>query len=146
MLIDETREFDRAVWQRFTPESFDVKVENPDDYYRIDIELVVDSALMRNEQLPLTVNMYSPDGERRMFYAYINLVEHGRWKGEMQKGRTKKGLRVMRQTIRPFFTFNDKGVYRMDIGQATSQYELEGLYSLRLDIERTEIDYKALED
>ena len=146
MLIDETREFDRAVWQRFTPESFDVKVENPDDYYRIDIEVVVDSALMRNEQLPLTVNMYSPDGERRMFYAYINLVEHGRWKGEMQKGRTKKGLRVMRQTIRPFFTFHDKGVYRMDIGQATSQYELEGLYSLRLDIERTEIDYKALED
>ena len=146
MLIDETREFDRAVWQRFTPESFDVKVENPDDYYRIDIELVVDSALMRNEQLPLTVNMYSPDGERRMFYAYINLVEHGRWKGEMQKGRTKKGLRVMRQTIRPFFTFNSKGVYRMEIGQATSQYELEGLYSLRLDIERTEIDYKALED
>ena len=121
-------------------------MENPDDYYRIDIEVVVDSALMRNEQLPLTVNMYSPDGERRMFYAYINLVEHGRWKGEMQKGRTKKGLRVMRQTIRPFFTFNDKGVYRMDIGQATSQYELEGLYSLRLDIERTEIDYKALED
>ena len=146
ILIDETREFDHAVWQRFSPESFDIKVDNADDYYRIDFEVVVDSALMRNPQLPLTVNFYSPDGERRMFYAYINLTENGRWKGQMLKGRPKEGIRVIRQTIKPFFTFNSAGTYRMDIGQATSQYDLDGVYSLRLDIERTEIDYKALND
>ena len=146
VLIDETREFDRAVWQRFTPEVFDIKVSNPDDYYSIDFEVVVDSAMMRNPQLPLTVNLYSPDGTRRMFYAYINLVENGRWKGEALKGRSRDGLRVMRQNIRPFFTFNSTGIYRLEIGQATSQYELEGVQSLRLDIERTEIDYKALDD
>ena len=146
VLVDETREFDRAVWQRFSPESFEISVDNPDDYYSIDMEVVVDSALMRNGQLPLTVNLYSPDGERRMFYAYINLTENGRWKGQALPGRSKEGLRVVRQNIRPFFTFNSKGSYRMEVGQATSQYELEGLYSLRLDIERTEIDYKALDD
>lgn len=145
-LVNETRKFDRAVWQRFSPESFEINVNNPDDYYRIDFEVVVDSAMMRNPQLPLTVNLYSPDGERRMFYAYINLMENGRWKGEPQKGRSRDGLRVVRQNIRPFFTFNSKGTYRMEIGQATSQYELEGFYSLTLDIERTEIDYKALDD
>ena len=145
-MVDETREFDHAVWQRFSPESFEINVSNPDDYYSIDFEVVVDSALMRNDQLPLTVNLYSPDGERRMFYAYINLKEHGRWKGETLKNRTKEGLRVMRQNIRPFFTFNKKGTYRMEVGQATSQYDLEGLLSFRLDIERTEVNYKALDD
>lgn len=146
VLLDETREFDRSVWQRFSPENFEINVANPDDYYSIDFEMVVDSLLMRNDQLPLTVNLYSPDGERRMFYAYINLKEHGRWKGEVLKGRSKEGLRVMRQNIRPFFTFNTKGTYRMEVGQATSQYDLEGIHSFRLDIERTEIDYKALDD
>lgn len=146
VLIDETREFADASWQRFTPETFEVNVNSTDDYYRIDFEVVVDSALMRNDQLPLTVNLYSPDGERRMFYAYINLREHGRWKGQVLQGREKEGLRVMRETIKPFFSFNSKGTYRLEIGQATSQFDLDGLYSFRLDIERTEIDYKALDD
>ena len=146
VLIDETREFDRAVWQRFSPENFDIEIKNPDNYYRIDFEMVVDSAQMRNGQLPLTVNLYSPDGERRMFYAYVNLKENGRWKGEPQKGRSREGLRVVRENIRPFFTFNSKGTYRMEIGQATSQYDLEGIHSFRLDIKRTEINYKALDD
>lgn len=145
VLVDETRQFNNAVWQRFSPESFEINVDNADDYYRIDFEVVVDSAKMRNAQLPLTVNFYSPDGERRMFYAYINLKEYGRWKGQRLEGRSQEGIRVMRETIRPFFTFNNKGTYRMEIGQATSQYDLEGIYSLRLDIERTEIDYKALD-
>lgn len=143
-LTDETREFSNAVWQRFAPESFEIDVKNADDYYCIDFEVVVDSALMRNAQLPLTVNLYSPDGERRMFYAYIDLTEHGRWKGEVLPGRKKEGLRVIRKTIKPFFTFNSKGVYRMEVGQATSQYDLEGFYSFRLNIEKTEIDFKEL--
>lgn len=145
VLLDEERHFENNVWQRFSPESFEFNVDNADNFYRIDFEVVVDSALMRKPQLPLTVNLYSPNGERRMFYAYINLKENGRWKGKMLKGREKQGLRVMRQNIKPFFTFNSTGTYRMEIGQATSQYDLEGAYSLRLDIERTEVDYKSLE-
>jgi hypothetical protein len=145
-LVDDTRTFANNTWNRFTPEVFEFSVPNADDFYRIDFELVVDTALMRNPQLPLTVNLYSPDGERRMFYAYINLKEHGRWKGQSLEGRDKEGLRVIRQNIRPFFTFNNKGTYRMEIGQATSQYDLEGFHSFRLSIERTDIDYKALDD
>ena len=144
VLIDETREFAGASWQRFTPETFEVNVNSTDDYYRIDFEVVVDSALMRNDQLPLTVNLYSPDGERRMFYTYINLMENGRWKGEVKKGRSQEGLRVLRQNIRPYFTFNSKGTYRMEIGQATSQYDLDGVESLRLIVERIEVDLDAL--
>ena len=144
-LVDDTRTFDNENWNRFKPETFEIGDANPDDYYRIDFELVVDSALMRNEQLPLTVNLYSPDGTRRMFYAYVNLVENGRWKGQVTPGRERDGLRTLQQNIRPFFTFNNKGTYRMEIAQGTSQYDLDGIRSFRLVIERTQVDFSALD-
>ncbi len=145
-LVDENREFANATWNRFSPETYEIDVKNIDDYYRIDFEIVVDSALMRNVQLPLTVNLYSPNGERRMFYAYIKLVENGRWKGQCTPGRDRNGIRTFTQNIRPFFTFNTQGTYRMEIGQATSQYDLEGIRSFRLLVQRTEIDFKGLKD
>ena len=145
-LLDQTSTFANNTWQRFNPEVYEFEVDNLDDFYSIDFEIVVDSALMRNSQLPFTVNLYSPDGERRMFYAYINLKENGRWKGEHVEQATHKGLRRMTQNIRPFFSFNSKGTYRMEIGQATSQYDLEGVESFRLLIRRAEIDYKGLNE
>ena len=144
-LVDDTRTFANNTWNRFTPEVFEFSVPNADDFYRIDLELVVDTALMRNPQLPLTVNLYSPDGERRMFYAYVNMVENGRWKGIVTPGRDRDGLRTLTQNIRPFFTFNAKGDYRMEIAQATSQYDLEGVRSFRLNVQRTEVDYSILD-
>ena len=146
VIVDESRTFANSVWNRFSPEVFTIDVANAEDYYNINLEVVLDSALMRNPQLPLTVNLYSPDGERRMFYAYINLVENGRWKGQPLQGRQRDGLRLMTQCIRPFFTFNTEGAYRMEIGQATSQYDLEGIESLRLTVEKTDIDYKGLQE
>lgn len=144
-LVDDTRTFANETWNRFSPEVFEIAVGNPDDYYRIDFEVVVDSAQMRDTQLPLTVNIYSPNGERRMFYTYVKMVENGRWKGTVTPGRDRDGLRTLTQNIRPFFTFNNKGDYRMEIVQGTSQYDLEGVRSFRLLIERTEVDYSALD-
>ena len=141
-LLDEERSFANATWNRFTPEVFSVEVENPDEYYNIDLEVVVDTAEMRNNQLPLTVNLYSPEGERRMFYSGIELVQHDRWKGERVEG--KPGQRLLKQQIRSFFSFNRKGTHRLEIGQATSQYDLTGVHSLRVSIEKAEIDYESL--
>lgn len=141
-LLDEERSFANATWNRFTPEVYTVEVENPDEYYNIDLEVVVDTAEMRGNQLPLTVNLYSPEGERRMFYSGVELVEHERWKGERVEGNA--GQRKVKQQIRSFFTFNRKGAHRMEIGQATSQYDLTGVYTLRVRIEKAEIDYESL--
>ena len=96
----------------------------------------VDTALYRYESLPLTVNIYSPAGEHRMFYAEIPLKENGRWRGEMEDGYMR-----VRHRIRSYFSFNNAGTHRIDIGQATSQYDLEGVHSVGVHIDRTKLDY-----
>ena len=144
-IIDEERTFAGDVWNRFTPETFEVNVDNTDNYYNIDVTVTVDTALFRYSLLPITVNLYSPAGERRMFYASVPLKENGRWKGDIVSGTTEKeGRRQVTSRIRTLFSFNAKGTHRLEIGQATSQYNLEGIGSLRLTVENTKIDYKDL--
>ncbi len=138
-IIDEERTFANDVWNRFTPEVFDVTVNNTDDYYSIDVTVAADTTVFRYSLLPITVNIYSPSGERRMFYASVPLKENGRWKGVIVGDR-----RQVTSRIRTLFSFNAKGDHRVEIGQATSQYNLEGIGSLRLTVENTKIDYKDL--
>ena len=83
------------------PEVFEVNVSNTEDYYNIDMTATVDTSVFRYQILPLTVNIYSPNGERRMFYASIPTKENGRWKGEI-----KDGKRVITSRVRTFFSFN----------------------------------------
>lgn len=137
-IIDEERSF-AGVWNRFTPEVFEVEVTNTEDYYNIDFTATVDTVLFRYSTLPLTVNLYSPNGERRTFYTAVLLKENGRWKGE-----AKGGMREVTTQVRTFFSFNSKGTHRLEIAQATSQYDLEGIDSFRLTIENTKVDYKDL--
>ena len=139
-VLDETRPFDGGIWNRFKPEVFDVNIEKPDDFYNITVELVVDSALMRGNSFPLTVNLYSPDNEHRMFYTGLLLRNGDRWKGES----AGEGLRVVKQNIREYFSFRGKGTHRLEIGQATSQYDLEGVRSMHVTIAKAEIDYDDL--
>ena len=138
-IVDEERTFSKGVWNHFTPEVFEVNVNNTEDYYNIDMTATVDTSLFRYQILPLTVNIYSPNGERRMFYVSIQTKENGRWKGE------KKGdKREITTRVRTFFSFNSTGTHRIEVAQATSQYDLEGIGSFRLTIENTEIDYGDL--
>ena len=134
-LFDEQRHLPSGIWNRFTPETFTIDVAKPETYYNINIEIAVDTAHFRYTSLPLTVNLYSPNSERRMFYAEIPLTENGRPKGEMSGG-----YRIVNQRVRSYFSFNSRGEHRMEIGQATSQYDLEGIDHIRLHIEKAPLD------
>ena len=103
-----------------------------------------DSAQMRGDLMPLTVNMYGPDGTRRMFYVHLPMRENGRWKGESLKGRSRDGIRLLTIKAREFFSFNRSGSYRLEVAQATSQYDLTGVQKLRVVVEETDIDYEKL--
>lgn len=135
-LIDEERTFNANVWNRFTPEVFNVNVNNIEDFYDIDITISVDTTKFRYEDMPLTVNLFSPKSERRMFYANVPLKLNGRWRGEVVDG-----YRIVTQHIRTYFSFNCKGEHKMEIGQATSQYDLEGIHSMGLNIYKVDLDY-----
>lgn len=140
VVIDDERTFGGNVWNRFSPEVFEIDLSNTDDYFNIDIAVSIDTARFRYDMLPLTVNLYSPGGEHRFFYADMPLKEKGRWKGEM----TADGYRVVQRRVRPFFSFNGTGTHRIEIGQGTSQYDLEGVRSVRLYVENTKVDYDDL--
>ena len=138
-MIDEVRTFDKNVWNRFKPEVFNLDVKNIDNYYDIDITVSIDTAVYRYEDMPLTVNIYSPNSERRMFYANVPFKQNGRWRGEVIDG-----YRTVTQHIRTFFSFNSKGEHTMEVGQATSQYDLEGIHSTGVHIYKVDLDYPDL--
>lgn len=138
-ILDEEREFGENIWNRFSPEVFEATVNNTEAYYNIDLTVEVDTAAFRYNSLPLTVNIYSSNGEHRMFYSEVPLKENDRWKGE-----TDDDVRKVSTHIRTFFSFNSQGDYRIEIGQATSQYDLEGIHSIELEIYKVKLDYGDL--
>lgn len=138
-VLDEQRTFANGVWNHFTPESYNVEIGNVENYYDIDFSVAVDTAVYRYPNLPLTVNIYSPNGEHRMFYADIPLKHQGRWRGEVQDG-----LRTFNQRIRSYFSFNTKGTHRIDVAQATSQYDLEGVRTFGVQVTKAKLDYDKL--
>ena len=138
-LVDDERTFAGDRWNRFKPEMFDVDVTNTENFYNIDLTVSIDTTVYRYETVPVTVNLYSPNSERRMFYAEVPLKHNGRWRGEVVDGR-----RVASHHIRTFFSFNSLGQHRMEVGQATSQYDLEGIHALQLHIYKVDLDYGDL--
>lgn len=135
-LLDEEHTFDRNVWNRFTPELFDLSVSNIENYYNIDFTVAVDTAVYRYDALPLMIILQAPGGEERQFYGNITLKEQGRWRGEM-----RDGYRTVDGRIRSYFSFTSKGTHQMAVSQTTSQYDLEGVHSLSVSIVRAKIDY-----
>lgn len=136
IVLDEEHQFAGNVWNRFTPEQFEVDINNVENYYNIDFTVAIDTALFRYDAVPVMVLLTSPAGEERQFYGNIALTEKGRPRGEM-----KEGYRMATGRIRSYFSFNRTGTHRMAVSQATSQYDLEGIHSLAVSVTRAKIDY-----
>jgi gliding motility-associated lipoprotein GldH len=135
-ILDEERTFDRNVWNRFTPEEFDVSVLNIEDYYNIDITATVDTAVYRYKTLPLLIAIDAPNGEHRSFHAEVPLVENGR-----PRGSVSGSYRTADRRVRAFFSFNSTGDHHISVKQTTSQYDLEGIHSLKVTVSKAPLDY-----
>ncbi len=139
-VIDEEHTFALNVWNRFTPEQFEFNIQNLEDYYHIDVTVAIDTAVYRYKQFPCALTIVTPNGEERSFRTAIALKEKERWRGEMQDG-----YRVVTGRVRSYFSFNHKGVHHMGILQNTSQYDLEGIHSIGLNIYKGKIDYDSFD-
>lgn len=133
-IFDETRTFDRHIWNRFTPEVFNVEVNNIKDYYDIDVTVSVDTVVYRYDMMPLMINLYSASGEHRQFYSTIPLKVRDHWRGDMVDG-----YRQVDGRIRNYFSFNTEGKHRIEVSQHTSQYDLEGVHSVALSITKAKL-------
>ena len=140
-VFDEERLFDRDVWNRFTPEQFEINVDNIENYYNIDFTVSIDTGRYRYDAVPLMVILTSPGGEERQFYSTVALSENGRPRGEMQPSRDgNRACRVVTGRIRSYFSFNHKGTHRVAVSQATSQYDLEGIHAVRLTVTQAKLE------
>lgn len=135
-VFEDEHTFDRNIWNRFTPEVFDINISNIEDYYNIDFTVAVDTTLYRYNEVPVIIELKSPGGEQRQFYGHVVLREKGRWRGEMIDG-----YRTVSSRIRNYFSFNSKGVHQMEVCHTTSQYDLEGIHNLGITITKAKLDY-----
>lgn len=135
IVLNEGHTFN-APWNRFTPLQFEIDIPDADRYFHVDYTVTIDTAVFRYDRLPLVVDIYSNDGTHRHISPVVPLKENGRWKGE-QHGSN----RIVMARIHNFFTFNQKGNYRYEVKQATSQYDLEGVRAFSVHIEEAKLEY-----
>lgn len=138
-ILEDRREFRQDVWNRFTPEVFDIGVKNNRDYYNIDFTVEVDTSIYRYDNVPFLVELDSPAGEHRQFFPAVMLKEHGVW-----RGTDENGYRKVKGRIRNYFSFNHEGKHRMSVKHTTPQFDLEGIHALTVTVERTKVDYGDL--
>ena len=134
-ICDETITFEKNTWNRFKPEQIDFDVKNVEDYYNIDLTVQIDTAVYRYDEFPIMVILTNEYGEERQFFHEIKMKENNRWRGE-QEGK----LRAIKGRVRSYFTFNHVGEQKMRISQFTSQFDLEGIHSIQLEIEKAKLD------
>ncbi len=138
-ILDEEREFGRDIWNRFTPETFEFTVNDIDAYYNVDLTVTIDTALFRYDHFPVYLDLKSPDGESRRFNGQVDFKQLGTWRGEEQ-GQ----YRVICGPMRNYMSFNSKGHHTLEVGQTTSQYDLEGIHSVAVHIYKVKLDYDKL--
>lgn len=137
LVYEDQRTFDNADWQFFAPEKFEVPIRNIDDCYNIYAAVAIDTNQMKMSTLPLFVDLYSENGERRSFNSYIRLKnEKGQWAGKFEDGQL-----LCENRIREYFFFNTTGTHTLEISQYTHKYSLPGIHSLTLKVEKAKLEY-----
>ena len=141
ILIDEQRTFPNDVWNRVTPEVFEIDVENENDYFNIDLTVTIDTALYRYADFPFNLDIYTSDGTHRHLTPQLSVKANDRWKGEPDGA-----YRTVTKRVQNYFYFNTPGKQRLEVQQATSQYNLEGIHAFAIHIEKAEMDVEKLKE
>ena len=125
-------------WLRFEAEQFDFSIRNPKDCYHIVATVRIDTTIVRIKDIPLVVNMNNDNGETRMFYSHLPLVD--------DKGRRCGTCVGQYQTaefrIREYFFFNSAGNYQLLLKQGTECYDMPGVNNVGVRIEKADLTQK----
>lgn len=137
VILDETRTFSNNTWLRFQPEHFDVTPASTDDCYNFLVTVAIDTARYRENGLPVMMELESPDHERRTLFSTILLRNNdGNWMGEFGDD----GLLTVTKMVRQYYFFSSAETHSLNLSQRTSKYEIHGIRSINLHIERAKLD------
>lgn len=137
-LFEEERTFANSTWFRLQPEHFTVNANNTDDCYNFLFSIAIDTALYSETSLPIMMEIESPDHEKRTLFSTIMLRnKDGQCLGEFDS----EGHLCVTQTVRQFYFFNTKGDHSVNISQRTTKYEIHGIHSIKLKLEKVKLEY-----
>ena len=136
VICDEDHSFENNTWMRFEPETFNFHIKNTDDCYNIIATLKVDTNQFHYKDLPLVVNMSSENGDQRMFYSHIALTD----KEGKQMGETIGCYQTVKAKMREYVFFNTTGAQTIEVKQGTSKYELPGIVSFGIKVEKASME------
>ena len=126
VLLDEECTFPNNKWMRF------------DEPAQFIFSASIDTSRYRQNGLPITLQLSSPNGETRTMFSDIVLRNYqGNWLGEFDE----HGILHVSQQIRQFYSFNTQGDYTIKISQRTNKYEIDGINGIHLRIEEAKIEY-----
>ena len=135
----EERTFANNVWNSQSPEIFVIDITDSNAYYSIEFTVAIDTAVYRYETVPFYTDIYTPDGAHRHLTPEFPTKQYGRWKGEM-----RDGYRIISKKLYEYFPFSKGGKQRIEVRQATSQFDLEGIHSFTLSIKKADLDFEKM--
>ncbi len=131
-IIDDTRSFAGNRWMRFEPEVFKVDIKNTDKQYIITTTLTYDTTVFNANELPLVVDFFADSNEMHNFTPTLRLKNAD----GTRRGQTIGALCSVTDTIDRLRSFNKAGDYTYRIKQRTSKYEIYGISSVTLHVEK----------
>ncbi len=137
-LLDDTHHFANEKWMRFTPEKYSFEVSNIDDCYDILLTLRIDTTRYSANELPLIIDLYTANDEHRQFSAEAKLHDRN---GTLNGTRMGQYVDITIPAKR-FFYFNSSGTQRLEIKQATSRYEIDGINRLTVEVKKSDMRLK----
>ena len=138
-LLNEERVFPNNVWNSQTPEVFEINVTDADAYYTIVFAVAIDTAVYRYDNFPFYANIFTPDGAHRHLSPSFPVKQYDRWKGEV-----RDGYHVISKQLYEYFPFSKAGKQRIEVKQATSQFNLEGVHAFYISIKKADLDFDKM--
>ena len=138
VLLDDTRTFVNDTWLRFQPEQFELTPGSTDDCYNFIFTITIDTSHFHETGLPIIMELDNANHEKRTLFSTILLRNHnGNWMGTFDD----HGNLVITQTVRQYLFFSSTATHSLSLGQRTNKYEIHGIRSIHLKVEKAELEY-----
>lgn len=135
----DTRTVPNGVWNSFEPQKFEFEWTKPDMCVDLSLSAAIDTSIYKEKVFPVIVKLMSSEGESRQFRTQLCIVDRD---GVLHGKANEAGLIVCQQVIRPHMFFNSKGKQSIEITQGTSKYDLVGIKTIGIGIEKSDLKYK----